>query len=78
MRLRVDLLPHGNYPDVVLVVDVLRATTTAVTYLERGADALLIERAAQLGLPKRAIHAADFKKYGFTQFDKLHFASWPC
>ena len=41
MRLRVDLLPHGNYPDVVLVVDVLRATTTAVTFLERGAEALL-------------------------------------
>ncbi|SMB90768.1 2-phosphosulfolactate phosphatase [Deinococcus hopiensis] len=42
MRLRVDLLPHGQYSDVVIVVDVLRATTTAVTYLERGADALLL------------------------------------
>ena len=40
MRLRTDLLPHGSYPDVVLVIDVLRATTTAVTYLEHGAEAL--------------------------------------
>jgi 2-phosphosulfolactate phosphatase len=42
VRLRVDLLPHGTYPDTVLVVDVLRATTTAVAYLERGAEALLL------------------------------------
>lgn len=54
MRLRVDLLPHGNYPDVVLVVDVLRATTTAVTYLERGADALLLTATPELALSLRA------------------------
>ncbi|MBB5232628.1 2-phosphosulfolactate phosphatase [Deinococcus budaensis] len=54
MRLRVDLLPHGNYPDVVLVVDVLRATTTAVTYLERGADALLLTVTPELALSLRA------------------------
>lgn len=52
MRLRVDLLPHGEYPDTVLVIDVLRATTTAGVYLERGADALLLtaspERALEL------------------------------
>ncbi|MBB6098462.1 2-phosphosulfolactate phosphatase [Deinobacterium chartae] len=29
MRLKVDLLPKSSYPDVVIVVDVLRATTTA-------------------------------------------------
>ncbi|GMA17496.1 2-phosphosulfolactate phosphatase [Deinococcus metallilatus] len=53
MRLRVDLLPHGNYPDVVLVVDVLRATTTAVTYLERGADALLLTATPEVALGLR-------------------------
>lgn len=50
MRLRVDLLPRRGpggapleaYSDTVLVVDVLRATTTAVAYLERGADALYL------------------------------------
>ena len=50
MRLRVDLLPHGNYPDVVLVIDTLRATTTAVTYLERGADALLLTSTPEVAL----------------------------
>lgn len=53
MRLRVDLLPHGNYPDVVLVIDVLRATTTAVTYLERGADALLLTSSPAVALGLR-------------------------
>ncbi|HEX2865001.1 MAG TPA: 2-phosphosulfolactate phosphatase [Deinococcales bacterium] len=46
MRLRVELTPSGNpaeaYADTVLVVDVIRATTTAVTYLERGATALYL------------------------------------
>ncbi|MBZ9749702.1 2-phosphosulfolactate phosphatase [Deinococcus sp. HMF7604] len=53
MRLRVDLLPHGQYPDVVLVIDVLRATTTAVTYLERGADALLLTATPEVALALR-------------------------
>lgn len=53
IRLRVDLLPHGNYPDTVLVVDVLRATTTAVTYLERGAEALLLTRVPEAALALR-------------------------
>ncbi|GAA5501769.1 putative 2-phosphosulfolactate phosphatase [Deinococcus xinjiangensis] len=53
MRLRVDLLPHGNYPDVVLVIDTLRATTTAVTYLERGADALLLTSTPEVALGLR-------------------------
>jgi len=43
-RLRVDLLPQPGlaYPDVVLVVDVIRATTTAATFLEAGASAIYI------------------------------------
>lgn len=53
MRLRVDLLPHGNYPDVVVIIDVLRATTTAVTYLERGADALLLTATPEIALSLR-------------------------
>ncbi|WP_221089057.1 2-phosphosulfolactate phosphatase [Deinococcus aquaedulcis] len=53
MRLRVDLLPHGTYPDVVVVIDVLRATTTAVTYLERGADALLLTATPEVALALR-------------------------
>lgn len=38
MRLRVDVIPgeHLAYPDVVLVVDVIRATTTAAAFLEAG------------------------------------------
>jgi 2-phosphosulfolactate phosphatase len=46
MRLRVDLLPEtartNPYADTVLVVDVIRATTTALTFLERGAVSLLL------------------------------------
>ncbi|MPY65905.1 2-phosphosulfolactate phosphatase [Deinococcus sp. SDU3-2] len=53
MRLRADLLPHGAYSDVVLVVDVLRATTTAVTYLERGAEALLLTATPEVALAQR-------------------------
>lgn len=44
MRLRVDLVPRQEltYPDVVMVVDVIRATTTAATFLEVGAEALYL------------------------------------
>jgi len=44
MRLRVDLVPQEGltYPDVVLVVDVIRATTTAVAFLEAGASHLYL------------------------------------
>lgn len=50
MRLRVDLLPHGEYADVVLIIDTLRATTTAITYLERGAEALLLTLTPEVAL----------------------------
>lgn len=50
MKLRVDLLPHGGYSDTVLVIDVLRATTTAVSYLERGAEALLLTASPDIAL----------------------------
>ncbi|MDV6373800.1 2-phosphosulfolactate phosphatase [Deinococcus arenicola] len=53
MKLRVDLLPQGQYPDVVLVVDALRATTTAVAYLERGAQALLLTSTPEVALGLR-------------------------
>jgi len=53
LRLRVDLLPHGHYSDVVIVVDVLRATTTAVVYLERGAEALLLTSTPDVALGLR-------------------------
>ena len=49
MRLRVDVLPRSAqdlgfqpFADTVLVVDTLRATTTALTYLEQGADNLYL------------------------------------
>lgn len=44
MRLRVDLVPQEGltYADVVLVVDVIRATTTAAAFLEAGASALYL------------------------------------
>jgi 2-phosphosulfolactate phosphatase len=49
MRLRVDVLPRSvsdvgfqPFADTVLVVDTLRATTTAITYLEQGATHLYL------------------------------------
>ncbi|KGQ22934.2 2-phosphosulfolactate phosphatase [Thermus filiformis] len=44
MRLRVDPLPLPElaFADVVLVVDVIRATTTAACFLEAGAEALYL------------------------------------
>lgn len=44
MRLRVDPLPSPelSFSDVVLVVDVLRATTAAAAFLEAGAEALYL------------------------------------
>lgn len=44
MRLRADLVPQDNlnYQDVVLVVDVIRATTTATAFLEAGASSLYL------------------------------------
>ncbi len=57
MRLRVDLLPHGGYSDVVLLIDVLRATTTAVTYLERGASGLLLTSTPEVALGLRTEHS---------------------
>lgn len=49
MRLRVDVLPRSvqdvgfqPFADTVLVVDTLRATTTAITYLEQGATNLYL------------------------------------
>ncbi len=49
MRLRVDVLPRSDqdrgfqpFADTVLIVDTLRATTTAVTYLEQGAESLYL------------------------------------
>lgn len=44
MRLRVDLIPREEllFSDVVLVVDVIRATTTAAAFLEAGASALYL------------------------------------
>ena len=53
MKLRVDLLPYGGYSDTVLVVDILRATTTAVAYLERGAAALLMTSTPEAALSLR-------------------------
>jgi 2-phosphosulfolactate phosphatase len=53
VKLRVDLLPHGGYSDTVLVVDILRATTTAVAYLERGAEALLLTSSPEAALALR-------------------------
>ena len=46
MRLRVDVIPgeHLAYPDVVLVVDVIRATTTAAAFLGLSAIALTTKR----------------------------------
>ena len=42
MKLKVDLVPRGPYTGVVLLVDVLRATTTAPLLLSRGLEALYL------------------------------------
>ncbi len=55
MRLRVDLVPlEGHrYPDVVIVVDVIRATTTAAAFLEAGASALYLANSLESALAFR-------------------------
>lgn len=58
MRLRVDLLPRGDYPDVAVVIDVLRATTTAVAFLEAGAEALWLTPDPEAALALREEHGA--------------------
>jgi 2-phosphosulfolactate phosphatase len=42
MQLSVELLPRGPYSDVVLLVDVLRATTTTPLLFQRGLETLFI------------------------------------
>lgn len=42
MRLKVDLLPRGPYGDAVLLVDVLRATTTIPVLFDRGIEGLFV------------------------------------
>lgn len=42
VRLRAEPLPQGGAPDTALVIDVLRATTTAPTLLDLGARELLL------------------------------------
>jgi len=42
MRVRVELWPRGPYPDVVLLVDVLRASTSIGLLLEKGAREVLV------------------------------------
>lgn len=58
MRLRVDLIPREelSFSDVVLVVDVIRATTTAAAFLEAGAAALYLTPAIEIA---RAFKDAD-------------------
>ncbi|WP_038045497.1 2-phosphosulfolactate phosphatase [Thermus caliditerrae] len=48
MRFRVDPLPlPGTYRGTAIVVDVIRATTTAALYLKAGATALVLARGAE-------------------------------
>ncbi len=42
VRLKVDLLPKGPYPDVVILVDVLRATTLTAILFEQGVQTVYI------------------------------------
>ena len=42
MQLRVDLRPSGDYPDVVVVIDVLRACTLAPLLFSRGLETLYL------------------------------------
>ncbi len=53
MRLRVDLTPYGDYSDTVVVIDVVRATTTAGVYLENGALQLHFVRDIESALAAR-------------------------
>jgi 2-phosphosulfolactate phosphatase len=61
MKLRVDLLPRGSsdpshqaFADTVLVVDVIRATTTALSFLERGAESLYLTSDLETALAFKA------------------------
>nr|WP_221276895.1 2-phosphosulfolactate phosphatase [Deinobacterium chartae] len=51
--MRVDLLPYGSYSDTVLVVDVLRATTTAAVFLEQGASEVRFTASLEAALEQR-------------------------
>ncbi len=42
MRLKVDLLPRDTYGDVVVIIDVLRATTLAPLLFEQGLETLFL------------------------------------
>jgi 2-phosphosulfolactate phosphatase len=53
MKLRVDLLPYGHYSDTVVVIDVLRATTTAGVYLENGASSVVFTSDIETALNMR-------------------------
>jgi 2-phosphosulfolactate phosphatase len=56
MRLRIDLIPREElrFPDVVMVVDVIRATTTAAALLEAGAEALYLLESTEAALSLKA------------------------
>ncbi len=53
MRLRVDLLPKNNYEDLVILVDVLRASTSIVMLLAHGAREVVVARTAKIALATR-------------------------
>ncbi len=48
MRVSVELLPRGPYPDVVLLVDVLRASTSIALLFERGAREVIVTPSLRL------------------------------
>lgn len=54
MKLRVDLLPFGEYSDTTIVIDVLRATTTACVYLEQGARSVHFTQSIDTAFALRA------------------------
>jgi 2-phosphosulfolactate phosphatase len=42
VRLKVDLLPQGPYPDVVVLIDVLRTSTVAPILFDKGLSHLYL------------------------------------
>lgn len=56
MNIRVDLLPKGDYHDVVIVIDVLRTCTIAPLLFDRGLEALFVSASIRRALRLAEAH----------------------
>jgi 2-phosphosulfolactate phosphatase len=67
MQLNVDLLPRTEYPDVVVVIDVLRTCTVAPILFDRGLEALTLTPSLRAARAAAATGAGDTLLVGERQ-----------